>query len=68
MANGKFYGTRDLMTMFGWDVRYAEQVMHMFDHCGQMYRIGRRLYVKKSYFDGWLELQKGGMNGDKQTV
>ena len=50
----RYLGTPDIIEILGCGKSYANELMHMFEARGQMYRVGRRLKVKERAFKDWM--------------
>ena len=51
----RMIGTPDIMERKGCGKTQANEIMHMFEWRGQMYKVGRKLKVKEKIFNDWLE-------------
>ena len=54
MAECLYYDTKDIMDVLKVGKRKANEIMHMFDQRGEMFRYGKTMRVRKMYFDAWL--------------
>ena len=54
MAECLYYDTKDIMDVLKVGKRKANEIMHMFDQRGEMFRFGKTMRVRKMYFDAWL--------------
>ena len=59
MAECMYYDTADIMTILKVGKRKANEIMHMFDARGELFRSGRTMRVRKAYFDSWLSRMDG---------
>lgn len=50
----RYIGTADIVEILGCGRTYANELMHMFEKRGLMYKVGRRLKVKERVFRDWL--------------
>ena len=51
----RYIGTAEIVDRLGCGRTQANEIMHLFEQRGQMYRIGRMLRVKERIFNDWLE-------------
>lgn len=51
----RYIGTAEIVDRLGCGRTQANEIMHMFEMRGQMYKIGRVLRVKERIFNDWLE-------------
>ena len=49
-----YYGTREIRAVLGVGKQKANELMHMFEERGQLYRVGKLLKVKEKVFQDWL--------------
>lgn len=59
MAECLYYDTKDIMDVLKVGKRKANEIMHMFDQRGEMFRFGKTMRVRKAYFDAWLNRVDG---------
>lgn len=59
MAECLYYDTKDIMDVLKVGKRKANEIMHMFDQRGQLFRFGKTMRVRKKYFDDWLNQMDG---------
>lgn len=59
MAECMYYDTKDIMDVLKVGKRKANEIMHMFDQRGEMFRLGKTMRVRKTYFDAWLDRMDG---------
>ena len=52
-----YYGTREIRAALGIGKTKANELMHMFEARGQLYRVGTRLMIKAKTFEDWLEYE-----------
>ena len=52
-----YYGTREFRAVLGIGKTKANELMHMFEERGLMYRVGRLMVVKAKVFEDWLEYE-----------
>ena len=53
----RYIGTPEIVDRLGCGRTQANEIMHMFEARGQMYKIGRTLKVKEKVFADWLEFE-----------
>ena len=51
----RLLGTPEIMERTGCGRTQANEIMHLFEVRGQLYRVGNRLKVKEKVFNEWLE-------------
>lgn len=51
----RYYTTTEVQTILGVSRTKANEIMHVFEKRGQLFRHGNTLRVKISVFDEWLE-------------
>ena len=51
----RYIGTAEIVDRLGCGRTQANEIMHMFEARGQMYKIGRVLRVKERVFNDWME-------------
>lgn len=51
----RYIGTSEIVDRIGCGRTQANEIMHMFEVRGQLYRVGNRLKVKERIFNEWLE-------------
>lgn len=56
-VRAQYYGTREIRAVLGIGKQKANEIMHMFEARGQLYRIGRLLKVKEKVFQDWLSYE-----------
>ena len=56
-AHERYLGTRDIMYILGVGRTKANEIMHMFEFRGLMYRVGRKMMVKEKVFQDWLKYE-----------
>ena len=54
MAECLYMDTKDVMDVLKVGKRKANEIMHMFDGRGELFRFGKTMRVRKVYFDAWL--------------
>ena len=54
----KYYSTKDVETILGVSRTTANQIMHCFEHQGQLFRWGNTLRVEIKVFDEWVQQHK----------
>ena len=59
MADCMYYDSKDIMDVLKVGKRKANEIMHMFDQRGEMFRFGKTMRVRKTYFDAWLNRMDG---------
>ena len=62
MADCRYYDTQDIMDVLKVGKHKANEIMHMFEQRGEMFRHGKTMRVRKSYFEAWLERMDGPEN------
>ena len=67
MSECLYYDTKDIMTVLKVGKRKANEIMHMFDQRGQLFRLGKTMRVRKKYFDDWLN-QMDGHESRRKTI
>ena len=50
-----YYGTREIKAILGIGKTKANEIMHMFEQRGQLYRVGNRMKIKDKHFQDWLD-------------
>ncbi len=58
----KYYSTKQEAKLLSVSKTTANQIMHMFEHRGQLFRYGNTLRVEIKVFDEWVNMQKNGGN------
>ncbi len=58
----KYYSTKQVAKLLSVSKTTANQIMHMFEHRGQLFRYGNTLRVEIKVFDEWVNMQKNGGN------
>jgi len=53
----RYYSTKDIQTMLGISRSKANQIMHMFEYRGQLFRCGSTLRVEITVFEDWCREQ-----------
>ena len=53
-VRAQYYGTREIRAVLGIGKQKANEIMHMFEERGQLFRIGRLMKIKESTFQDWL--------------
>ena len=53
-AKKRYYSTKEIQEMLGISRSKANAVMHMFEHCGQLFRDGRIMRVSIEVFEAYL--------------
>lgn len=51
----RYIGTNEIRARTGLSKAKVNEIMHMFEYRGQMYRVGTKLLVKERIFEDWLE-------------
>lgn len=64
----RFYSTQDVMEILGISKSKANQLMHMFEFRGQLFRDGRVMRVKIKDFEQWLEERESECKMDNQAM
>lgn len=59
MAERLYYDTQDIMDVLKVGKRKANEIMHMFDARGELFRCGKTMRVRKTYFEAWLNRLDG---------
>lgn len=59
MAECMYYDTKDVMDVLKVGRRKANEIMHMFEARGELFRCGKTMRVRKAYFDAWLNRMDG---------
>jgi hypothetical protein len=62
MVNGqrrRYYDTKDVMEILKVGKRKANEIMHMFEERGQLFRDGKTMRVRIDYFEAWLDRKDG---------
>lgn len=68
-----YYNSQDIQTILNIGKRKANEILHMFEQRGELFRDGRTLRVRIDYFNKWLdrkdgpEVRKGILNKEFQT-
>lgn len=52
-----YYGTREIQAILGIGKQKANELMHMFEERGQLYRVGKLLKVKTKVFNDWMDYE-----------
>lgn len=65
MAECRYYDTKDIMDVLKVGKRKANEIMHMFEQRGEMFKLGKTMRVRKTYFDAWLNRMDGPENRRK---
>lgn len=68
MAECMYYDTKDIMDILKVGKRKANEIMHFFDQRGQMFRFGKTMRVRKSYFEKWLNENDGEQHSKSVMV
>jgi len=53
----RYIGSKEIMFILGVGYTRANEILHMFEYRGQMYRIGRSMKVKEKVFNDWLQYE-----------
>lgn len=53
----KLIGTKEIGEVLGVGKTCANEIMHLFEKRGQLYRVGKLLKVKEKVFRDWLEYE-----------
>lgn len=61
MADCLYYDSQDIMDLLKVGKHKANEIMHMFEQRGQLFRHGKTMRVRKSYFDDWLSQIDGAV-------
>lgn len=64
----RFYSTQDVMEILGISKSKANQLMHMFEFRGQLFRDGRVMRVKIKDFEQWLKERENKCRTNDQAV
>ena len=59
MAECRYYDSKDVMEILKVGKRKANEIMHMFEQRGEMFRHGKTMRVRKTYFEAWLNRVDG---------
>lgn len=59
MADCLYYDTKDIMDVLKVGKRKANEIMHMFEARGELFRFGKTMRVRKTYFENWLNRMDG---------
>lgn len=62
MPKCQYYSSKDIEEILGISKHKANEILHMFELQGKLFRSGKTIRVKIKYFDEWLRLQDGGSN------
>lgn len=57
MVTRMYYSTKDVQTILAVSRTTANQIMHIFDKCGQLFRSGSIMRVKIRDFEEWVNEQ-----------
>ncbi len=67
MAECLYYSSKDIEEILGIGKHKANDILHMFDQQGKLFKEGKTLRVRKTYFHEWLN-QKDGDERRKEVV
>lgn len=59
MAECMYYDSQDIMELLKVGKHKANEIMHMFEQRGQLFRHGKTMRIRKAYFDEWLSQMDG---------
>ena len=59
MEGKRYYSSKDIQGILGVSKSKANEIMHMFDQRGLLFRSGKVMRVRVTYFEDWLEHQDG---------
>jgi hypothetical protein len=59
MAECLYYDTQDIMDLLKVGKHKANEIMHIFEARGELFKLGKTMRVRKSYFDAWLARMDG---------
>lgn len=59
MTCSLYYSSKDIMLILGIGRRKANEIMHMFEARGMMFRCGKTMRVRITYFTEWLNSKDG---------
>lgn len=54
-----YYDSKDIQEALKVGKRKANEIMHMFEARGELFRYGKTMRVRKTYFDAWLNRMDG---------
>lgn len=54
-----YYSSQDIQTILNIGKRKANEILHMFEQRGELFRDGRTLRVRIDYFNNWLDRKDG---------
>lgn len=55
MPKCEYYSSKDIQEILGIGKRKANEILHMFEQRGQLFRDGKTLRVRISYFEEWRD-------------
>lgn len=55
MPKCEYYSSKDIQEILGVGKRKANEILHMFEQRGQLFRDGKTLRVRISYFEEWRD-------------
>ena len=56
-VRAQYYGTREIRAILGIGKTRANELMHMFEQRGLLFRVGRLMMVKANVFDDYLKYE-----------
>lgn len=59
MTEQMYYDSKDIQTILKVGKRKANEILHMFDQRGEMFKDGRTMRIRKTYFEAWLNRKDG---------
>lgn len=68
VSKRRFYSTQDVMEILGISKSKANQLMHMFEFRGQLFRDGRVMRVRIKDFEQWLKERESECMANDQAV
>ena len=54
-----YYDSNDIQTILKVGKRKANEILHMFEQRGELFRDGRTMRVRITYFNKWLDRKDG---------
>lgn len=55
MPKCEYYSSKDIQEILGIGKRKANEILHMFEQRGQLFRDGKTLRVRITYFEEWRD-------------
>lgn len=59
MSEQLYYDVKDIQTILKVGKHKANEIMHMFEERGELFRSGRTMRIRKTYFNNWLDKMDG---------